>query len=74
VTAEHGYGEKAIEDDLRARGVRHVVIPRKGRPGKTRQAAERRPAFRNLVNLRIDVVRAGNSEVIFYKGRVLMHI
>jgi transposase, IS5 family len=46
VTADRSYGEKPVEDDLRALGVRHVVIPRKGRPGKARQAAERRPAFR----------------------------
>jgi IS5 family transposase len=39
VTADRGYGEKAIEDDLHALGVRHVAIPRKGRPGKARQAA-----------------------------------
>jgi IS5 family transposase len=29
-----------------------VVIPRKGRPGKARQAAERRPAFRRAVKWR----------------------
>ena len=33
-------------------GVRHVVIPRKGKPGKARQAAERRPAFRRTVKWR----------------------
>jgi transposase, IS5 family len=52
VTADRSYGEKAIEDDLAALGVRHVVIPRKGRPGKARQAAERRPAFRRAVKWR----------------------
>lgn len=52
VTADRGYGEKAVEDDLRALGVRHVAIPRKGRPGKARQAAERRPAFRRAVKWR----------------------
>jgi hypothetical protein len=31
--------------DLR-QPVRHVAIPRQGKPGKARQAAERRPAFR----------------------------
>jgi IS5 family transposase len=30
------------------------VIPRKGRPGKARQAAERRPAFRRTVKWRTD--------------------
>jgi IS5 family transposase len=52
VTADRSYGEKAIEDDLRALGVRHVVIPRKGKPGKARQAAEHRPAFRRAVKWR----------------------
>ena len=52
VTADRGYGEQSIEDDLRALGVRHVAIPRKGRPGKARQAAERRPAFRRAVKWR----------------------
>ena len=33
-------------------GVRHVVIPRKGKPGKARQAAEHRPAFRRTVKWR----------------------
>jgi IS5 family transposase len=52
VTADRSYGEKSIEDDLHALGVRHVVIPRKGKPGKARQAAERRPAFRKAVKWR----------------------
>jgi IS5 family transposase len=51
VTADRSYGEQAI-DDLHGLGVRHVVIPRKGKPGKTRQAAERRPAFRRAVKWR----------------------
>jgi transposase, IS5 family len=52
VTADRSYGEKPVEDDLRGLGVRHVVIPRKGKPGKARQAAERRPAFRRAVKWR----------------------
>ncbi|QHE74324.1 Mobile element protein (plasmid) [Rhodococcus sp. WAY2] len=32
VTADRGYGEKAIEDDLRDLGVRNVVIPPMGKP------------------------------------------
>jgi IS5 family transposase len=52
VTADRGYGEKPVEDALRALGVRHVAIPRKGSPGKARQAAERRPAFRRAVKWR----------------------
>ena len=52
VTADRSYGVQAVEDGLHALGVRHVVIPRKGRPGKARQAAERRPAFRRAVKWR----------------------
>jgi transposase, IS5 family len=52
VTADRGYGEKSVEDDLHALGVGTVVIPRKGRPGKVRQAAEHRPAFRKTVKWR----------------------
>ena len=33
VTADRGYGEAAVEQDLADLGVRTVVIPRKGRPG-----------------------------------------
>jgi IS5 family transposase len=52
VTADRGYGEKSVEDNLHELGVRIVVIPRKGRPGKARQAAEHRPAFRKTVKWR----------------------
>jgi len=52
VTADRSYGEQAIEEDLLGLGVRHVVIPRKGKPGKARQAAERRPAFRRAIKWR----------------------
>jgi IS5 family transposase len=44
VTADRSYGEKAIEDDLHKLGVRHVVIPRKGKPGKWRTGSEGRIA------------------------------
>jgi len=49
VTADRGYGEKGIDEALHQMGVRTVVIPRKGRPGKDRRAAEHRPAFRRTV-------------------------
>jgi transposase, IS5 family len=52
VTADRGYGEKSVEDNLHEMGVRTVVIPRKGRPGKARQAAEHRRAFRRTVKWR----------------------
>jgi IS5 family transposase len=52
VTADRGYGEKSVDDALHEIGVRTVVIPRKGKPGKDRQAAEHRPAFRRTVKWR----------------------
>jgi IS5 family transposase len=52
VAADRGYGEARVEQDLRDLGVRTVVIPRKGKPGKARQVAEHRPAFRKIVKWR----------------------
>ena len=52
VTADRGYGEKRVEDALHDLGVRTVVIPRKGKPGQARQAAEHRPAFRRTIKWR----------------------
>ena len=52
VTADRGYGEKSVDDALHDLGVRTVVIPRKGRPGKARQADEHRRAFRRTVKWR----------------------
>jgi IS5 family transposase len=52
VTADRGYGEASVDEALHDLGVRNVVIPRKGKPGKARQAAEHRPAFRKSVKWR----------------------
>ncbi len=52
VAAGRSYGEKAVEDDLHELGVRQVVIPRKGKPGKARRATGHRPAFRRTVKWR----------------------
>jgi transposase, IS5 family len=52
VTADRGYGEKSVDDSLHELGVRTVVIPRKGRPSKARQAVEHRRAFRRTVKWR----------------------
>jgi IS5 family transposase len=41
VTADRGYGEARVDNDLHELGVRTVVIPRKGRPGKARQGPAR---------------------------------
>jgi transposase, IS5 family len=52
VTADRGYGEAKIEAELDFLGVKHVAIPRKGRPGAQRQALESSRRFRKLVKWR----------------------
>ena len=52
VAADRGYGEQAVDDALHEAGIRDVVIPRKGRPTKARQAVEHRRAFRQHVKWR----------------------
>ncbi len=52
VTADRGYGEQAVDDALTDLGVGRVVIPRKGRPSKARQAEERQRTFRRHVRWR----------------------
>jgi IS5 family transposase len=52
VTADRGYGEQNIDNALHDLGVRDVVIPRKGRPSKARQAEEHRPSFRRTLKWR----------------------
>jgi IS5 family transposase len=51
-TADRGYGEASVDRELEALGVQTVVIPRKGKPGKARQAVEHSPEFRELVKWR----------------------
>lgn len=52
VTADRGYGEQAVEDALHAIGVRHVVLPRKGKPNAQRREIQNRRAFRKMVRWR----------------------
>jgi transposase, IS5 family len=52
VTADRGYGEQAVEDQLRAAGVRYVVLPRKGRPNIARREIQNRRAFKKMVRWR----------------------
>jgi IS5 family transposase len=52
VTADRQYGEVAIDVELAALGVERVAIPRKGRPGRARQAHEHTRGFRRLVKWR----------------------
>jgi transposase, IS5 family len=55
VTADRGYGEKTVDDDLHDLGVRNVVIPRKGKPSAARRAAEHRRGFRRTMKWRTGV-------------------
>jgi IS5 family transposase len=55
VTADRGYGEKRVEDDLHDLGVKDVVIPRKGKSSAARRAEEHRRAFRRTVKWRTGV-------------------
>jgi IS5 family transposase len=52
IAADRGFGTGVVEDDLRARGIRTVVIPRVGKPPPERQAHERGRHFRRLVRWR----------------------
>jgi IS5 family transposase len=52
VTADRQYGEAAVEAELAALGVERVAIPRKGQPGRARQATEHTRGFRRLVKWR----------------------
>jgi IS5 family transposase len=52
VTADRGYGDKGVEADLRAVGVRHIVLPTRGRPNSARRQVENRRAFRKMVRWR----------------------
>jgi IS5 family transposase len=52
VTADRGYGEATVDEQLSELGVRNVVIPRKGKPSAARRAAEHRKAFRRTIKWR----------------------
>jgi transposase, IS5 family len=52
VTADRQYGEAAVEAELATLGVERVAIPRKGQPGRARQAHEHTRGFRRLVKWR----------------------
>lgn len=52
VTADRGYGEAKVDDDLRALGVKKVAIIRKGRPGAARTQLQRRRGFVKLIKWR----------------------
>ena len=51
-TADRGYGEAAVDEQLHGLGVEQVAIPRKGTPSAARQAHEHTRSFRRLVKWR----------------------
>ena len=52
VTADRGYGEATVDQQLTDLGVNNVVIPRKGKPSQARQVHEHRKAFRRHIKWR----------------------
>jgi IS5 family transposase len=52
VTADRGYGEAKIDQQLHDLGVKTVVIPRKGKPSQARREVEHGRGFRRLVKWR----------------------
>jgi transposase, IS5 family len=52
VTADRGYGEAAVDQELADLGVARVAIPRRGRAGPARRLVERGRGFRRLVKWR----------------------
>jgi IS5 family transposase len=52
VTADRGYGEAKVDDELIDLGIKTVVIPRKGKPSQARREVEHGRGFRRLVKWR----------------------
>ncbi len=52
VTADRGYGEDGIDEQVLDLGVSTVVIPRKGKPGPARQKVEHSRSFRRHIKWR----------------------
>jgi IS5 family transposase len=52
VTADRGYGQPAVERDLRELGVRTIAIPRQAKTSSARKAIERSRGFHRPVKWR----------------------
>ena len=52
VTADRGYGEAVVEDELKEMGVSDVVLPTKGKPNAARRIVEGQTNFQDLVRWR----------------------
>jgi IS5 family transposase len=51
-TADRGYGEAKVDEELRELGVKTIVIVRKGKPSPARRAVEHGRGFRRPVKWR----------------------
>jgi len=51
-TADRGYGQAGVDQQLHDLGVKTVAIPRKGKTSPARRQQEHKPAFRKLVKWR----------------------
>jgi transposase, IS5 family len=61
-TADRGYGQAAVDEELHALGVAKVAIPRKGTPSSARHAHQHTRSFRRLVKSSgAPAVRAGSA-------------
>ncbi len=52
VTADRGYGDKSVEDELIRLGVTKVVLPTRGKPTAARRQLQKRRSFQRLVKWR----------------------
>jgi transposase, IS5 family len=52
VTADRGYGEARVDDELAALGVKHIAIPRRGKANAARQKVQGQRSFTKLVKWR----------------------
>jgi IS5 family transposase len=52
VTADRGYSEKGVEQDLKDLGVANVVLPARGKPSAERKAFQNRGSFQRMVRWR----------------------
>ena len=55
VTADRGYGEPKVDNELEELGVKDVAIPRKGQPGQARRDREHSRGFRDMVKWRTGI-------------------
>ncbi len=70
MTADRGDREAAVEDELHAIGIRHVGLPRKGRPNAQRREIENRRAFQEDGPVGTGCTPQGTAKGIVHPARV----